>query len=300
MTSGEAAAWYARRFGWHVIPIRAKSKIPLIEQWQIIASIDLGTIRTWWSQWPDAGVGILTGAPSELVVLDVDGDLGENSLHRLTAQHGLLPDTVEALSGGGGRHILFQHPGHTVRNSAGKLGPGLDIRGDAGFIVGWPSIHPNGCSYEWEVSRVPLARAPEWLIRPMSEPHAKRTDEVWRIGMGNSRYMPSEILGISMANAAVYGRCKRQGRYRRELLPDPADYYARHLHALRFHGDWGSARCPFHDDKNPSLSVNRVHGGFFCHGCGAKGGDVLAFHQRLNNLDFVAAAADLGAWGAER
>nr|MBA3731709.1 hypothetical protein [Gammaproteobacteria bacterium] len=74
----------------------------------------------------------------------------------------------------------------------------------------------------------------------------------------------------------------------------------RHLHTLRIHGDWAAANCPFHEDTNPSLSVNLVRGGFICHACGAKGGDVLDFHRRLHGMDFVAAAKDLGAWEVDR
>ena len=102
--------------------------------------------------------------------------------------------------------------------------------------------------------------------------------------------------GYLAAHAALYGRAKGQSRYRRDLLPDPLDYYRRHLHPLRIAGDQASARCPFHEDRNPSLSVNLVHGCFNCFGCGAKGGDVLDFHRRLHGLGFVAAVKDLGAW----
>lgn len=110
----------------------------------------------------------------------------------------------------------------------------------------------------------------------------------------NTRYRPSADYHRAYAN--LYKRTESTSRFRGDLLPDPTAYYRRHLHALRIHGEWAVARCPFHEDKNPSLSVNLMHGGFWCHACGASGGDVLDFHQRLNNLDFVTAAKDLGAW----
>lgn len=102
--------------------------------------------------------------------------------------------------------------------------------------------------------------------------------------------------GYLAAHAALYGRRVRKPRYRRDLLPDPREYYRRHLHALRITGNWASARCPFHEDRNPSLSVDIVHGGFVCFGCGAKGRHVLDFHCRFHDMDFVTAAKDLGAW----
>ncbi|HKF95740.1 MAG TPA: CHC2 zinc finger domain-containing protein [Gammaproteobacteria bacterium] len=98
------------------------------------------------------------------------------------------------------------------------------------------------------------------------------------------------------AYAKPYGRTEKKSRYRRDLLPDPADYYEKHLDKLHRRGDWADTRCPLHEDTSPSLSVSLTHGGFICRGCRASGRDVLAFHRRLRNLDFVAAAKDLGAW----
>ena len=53
-----------------------------------------------------------------------------------------------------------------------------------------------------------------------------------------------------------------------------------------------NASCPFHDDKEASLSVNFQHGGWCCFaGCGR--GDMVGFHQRRTGLDFAAAVRDL-------
>jgi hypothetical protein len=106
--------------------------------------------------------------------------------------------------------------------------------------------------------------------------------------------------GYLAAHAALYGPRARKSRYQRELLPEPQEYYRRHLHALRITGHQARARCPFHEDRNPSLSVNLVDGRFNCFGCGAKGGDVLDFHRRFHDMGFVAAAKDLGAWEVDR
>jgi hypothetical protein len=96
---------------------------------------------------------------------------------------------------------------------------------------------------------------------------------------------------------ALYGRTSGHvGRFRRDLLPDPFSYYEHHLARVVRRDQWAAACCPFHEDKNPSLSVNLLHGGFKCHGCGASGGDVLAFHMRLTGMDFIDAAKALGAW----
>ncbi len=79
---------------------------------------------------------------------------------------------VEALTGGGGRHLYFRHPGGIVRNRVG-LAPGIDVRGDGGCVVAPPSVHPSGKRYAWVASHgpedSPLARAPAWLLRQLGD-----------------------------------------------------------------------------------------------------------------------------------
>lgn len=87
-----------------------------------------------------------------------------------------------------------------------------------------------------------------------------------------------------------------KGKFDRSLLPSPADYYKEQGLKLRGGGEWKSALCPFHDDQNPSLRLRYDSGGFRCMVCGAKGGDVLAFHQLRYKLPFITAAKALGAW----
>ena len=82
----------------------------------------------------------------------MDGETGADTLRELEQQHGPLPATVECLTGGGGRHLYFKHPGCAIRNSAGKLGSHLDIRGDGGYVIVPPSRHESGQSYEWVTS----------------------------------------------------------------------------------------------------------------------------------------------------
>ncbi len=119
------------------------------------ASADPDQIRAWWRSRPDSNIGIRTGAESGLIVLDVDPDHGgDESLAQLEALQGPLPATVQQRTGGGGRHYLFQHPGTPVRNRAG-FRPGLDVRGDGGYIVAPPSRHISGERYEWSEGHSP-------------------------------------------------------------------------------------------------------------------------------------------------
>ena len=94
---------------------------------------------------------------------------------RLQRQHGPLPHTVTATSGGGGKHFYFAHPGGLVHNKVG-LFDGIDLRGDGGCIVTQPSQHPSGRYYEWLTGREPastrLARLPHWLLLEITSPRA--------------------------------------------------------------------------------------------------------------------------------
>jgi len=178
----EAAFGYARR-GWRVFPVhtvrkgrcscgrpdcRDPGKHPRTRHGLTDASAEVAVVQSWWMKWPDANLGVATGGG--FFALDVDPrHAGDESLHALEAQHGELPATVESLTGGGGRHLLFLSPkGQTVRNATGLAGwPGLDIRGDGGYIVAPPSCHESGRDYAWEAAHHPddvdLVEAPSWL-----------------------------------------------------------------------------------------------------------------------------------------
>jgi hypothetical protein len=95
-------------------------------------------------------------------------------------------------------------------------------------------------------------------------------------------------------------RTRGRFAFRRDRLPNAAEYYHEQDLKLTGGGEWKSAVCPFHDDTRPSLRVHMERGGFKCMSCGAKGGDVLGFHMRRYGLPFIEAAKALGAWEGER
>lgn len=86
------------------------------------------------------------------------------------------------------------------------------------------------------------------------------------------------------------------GKFSRKSLPSVISYYETQGIKLKGNGEWRDALCPFHHDTNPSLRVNLVRGAYRCMVCGARGGDVLAFHMHKHGLTFIAACKDLGAW----
>jgi hypothetical protein len=164
--------------------VRAREKRPLVA-WQAYqeAPPTHADVDAWYARWPDANVGIVTGALSGLVVVDVDPRHGgEASIAEWQRLHGALPHTVEARSGGGGRHLYFAHPGRVVHNRVALL-PGVDVRGDGGLIVAPPSIHPSGRRYAWvnAPGAVDLSPLPPALLERVA-PRGRRghTVRFWR------------------------------------------------------------------------------------------------------------------------
>ncbi len=132
------------------------------------ATTDPALIRQWFDQGA-CNIGIATGAVSGIVVLDIDPrHNGDQTLVELEQRHGALPMTWRLLTGGGGEHIMFRHPGGVIPNSAGQLGAGIDLRGDGGYIVAPPSKHICGRPYAISVDHHPediaLAAMPPWLL----------------------------------------------------------------------------------------------------------------------------------------
>lgn len=123
-------------------------------------------IERWWTQWPDANIGIITGAVSRLVVVDIDGQQGKESL-----RGNRFPKTP-VVTTGRGLHVYLRHPGFECRNASdkwpdGNTYPGLDFRGDGGLVVAPPSLHVTGKQYAFcegrSLNDVRLAPLPEWF-----------------------------------------------------------------------------------------------------------------------------------------
>lgn len=154
---------------------KSQGKHPLTDHGLNDASEDVAVIRRWWTKWPRANIGVPTGERTGLVVLDVDGTRGEESLAELERRHGPLPQTAEAQTGSGGRHLLFAHPfSCKVPNSTEKIAPKLDVRGDGGYIVVAPSVNAVG-PYRW--TRHPdifgVVEMPKRLLEEMIRTPAK-------------------------------------------------------------------------------------------------------------------------------
>lgn len=253
MTAACAAALdYAAR-GWLTLPTRAKK--PLTTHGFKDATAEPAQIAAWWRQWPDAVPAIVTGAASGLVVLDVDIDQakgidGRDALDALgMATH---PATVTAHTPRGGLHLYFRHPGHDVPNSAGKLGRGLDVRGDGGYIVAPPE---PGRYFDSHLGLdTPVLPMPAWIVapEPPEEPH--RVPPELRPAVRLSAYCEKAL------DSAVRAICTAPAGQQRDTLNREAFSIGRlagggaiapslAIEALI----WAARRMPTHDARRPWL-----------------------------------------------
>ena len=152
-------------------------KHPRVMEWQKAATTDEKQIKTWWSKWNRANIGIATGKGSNIIVLDVDANKGgDASVVELFADTD-LPETLTAQTGNG-YHIFFQIvEGFEIKNSVVKIGDGLDIRGENGFVVASPSLHRTGKRYAWTNKAKPCP-LPENLKEKLIEIERQKTSQV--------------------------------------------------------------------------------------------------------------------------
>jgi hypothetical protein len=182
------------RFGFRVIPLRPGRKEPLIPNWPNEATTDEAKIREWWTRWPNANIGIVTGRYRDgyFIVLDFDprnggdwfDDVGED----------ILPPTWVVHTPSGGRHYYYRT--RELLRSA-KLPGGVDLKGDGGYVVAPPSIllDENGeviGEYGWQVGSAPedmeMGEATSWVYGQLS---GKRAG-----GNGVGGYAAGRVLSL--------------------------------------------------------------------------------------------------------
>lgn len=182
MSDSLLLSWALRyiKLGWPVIPL--KGKIPLTTGGSKDATLGETQVREWWARWPQANVGVATGHAFFAIDIDLK-EGGEETWDMLKSQYAQLPETIEQVTGTGGKHILYALPqDFTVKNSASKLGPGVDVRGQGGYIVVAPSLHPEtGRRYDWDglkdIEEQAIAPAPVWLLKMLKESEQRKPSE---------------------------------------------------------------------------------------------------------------------------
>jgi hypothetical protein len=204
----EAALEYAAK-DWRVFPIKPGGKKPLTAHGLKDATTDEAAIREWWKRWPAANIGYATG--DGVVVLDVD-DLGALTDLQEDANAPALNTSRTETSEG--RYQLFFRTDAAIRNSAGKLRPGLDVRGDGGYVVLPPSVHPDGHVYRWDRNGTP-DEIPAWLLELLVSPPKPPLVLPSREDYGPGDDTPYGLKALEAEAAIVAGA---QEGYRRDRL----------------------------------------------------------------------------------
>lgn len=191
------------KHGWSIIPV-GENKKPLINwnEYQQRQATEQ-EIRRWFSSWPKANIGVVTGKLSNLLVLDLDAK------HNRSSKEFQIPVTICSNTGGGGEHIFFQYPSFEVRNSAGViLGLGVDIRGEGGYVVLPPSLHQSGKYYEWRESCSPFdlepAEIPEWLKDNLQETTKNSNDRLYQKDLQSVVEGTRNETAVSVAGKIIY------------------------------------------------------------------------------------------------
>lgn len=173
MTRQDAALRYADH-GVAVFPVVPNAKNPLTTNGFYDATTDTNVINDWFRRSPDANVGMATGTVNGIMVVDVDcksGKNGEVALNGLEKIYGELPETRRHRTPSGGYHLLFSIGSQVVPDSQGKIGEGIDIKAEGGYVVAPPSVIGDG-RYEVVNPDVSVVDAPEWLVKLACEKKA--------------------------------------------------------------------------------------------------------------------------------
>ena len=264
----QAVLWYAKH-GLPVFPCGVRGKEPLTKHGFKDASTDPAQIREWWGKWPNANIGVPTGTVTHLLVLDCDPrNGGPADRADIIAKLGPIPDTDEQITGGGGRHLFFGYSGGRAPKT---LAQGIDLKGDGGYVVVAPSLHPNGNSYQWDGVKgaqalLHPAEAPPWLAERISScstnvpiehsrPQAEKIREGGRNNFLTSRAGTMRRAGMSreaieaalleenrqrcdpaLPNAEVQRIAASVAKYEPTFEPTRSDLLHQH------HSDYGNSR----------------------------------------------------------
>lgn len=241
-TLKESAKWYALN-GWPVVPLEPRDKRPLTSPPELMHGLKDATTSIlqadeWWTRWPNANIGLRTGIAFD--VLDLDGPAAQAKLAQVAPKY---RHTGPIASTGKGYHLFYAVTGS--KNHSGLFDTTIDFRGDNGYVVAPPSVHPSGHKYVWALGMPAgvLPDAPDWLKEALFPPKVERTTDP---NDPRIRGLISREKDIVTQFTALYGDVRRVG-----------DRYVLY--------------CPFHQDDTASLVLYPDTNSFFCFGCGEYG-----------------------------
>ena len=276
----KAALYYATKYGWAVFPVKAEEKRPHTPHGCKDAKKDPGAIRAWWKKWPNDSIGIATGSISNLIVIDEDLD-DEKGLDGIMAMdawekdNGVkLPDTARAITGRGGAHLYYRYSGKDILNRAGII-DGVDVRGEGGYVVAPPSIHPNGVEYAWEEDPddVGIAEVNDVVLKFLATGTVKESGEKFTLpaiidsGTRNSTlyHFACSLQAQGLSDTAIMAAVQEENKLRcvppidddeLELLVGSALKYAKGENKIlsKFGEEWRAPKFTMKIDKNGDLT----------------------------------------------
>lgn len=251
------------------------AKHPLTGSGFLDATVNIRTIRGWFERWPFANIGIATGERSGIVVLDIDGSAGYQSLGSLP-----LPNTPSVATGrvDGGIHYYFKWPGYAIK-SAIKIESGLDIRGDGGYVIAPPSIHKTGNKYYWvtapinlnneTIDKAELADIPDWLLPKLSKPKAGSeagepdTDNPRMIGEGMRDVELTSMAGVMRRKGFNYAAIRlalleHNSKYCKPPLEEDQVEKIAHSVSTRYQGTSSRISVTIFDEELGEIEVNQL------------------------------------------
>jgi hypothetical protein len=218
------AAFAYLKQGLSVIPVKTKGKTPLVD-WKIYTQRKptQEEILKWFQNQPNVNVGIVTGEISGLICVDLDGQEGIEEAKRLE-----LVSNAEVITGKG-KHLYYKWQSN-IQNAV-RIKPGIDIRGDGGFVVAPPSIHENGKRYRWlrplnikelqefpkellkteklsDISKSIVGKEQGWIAKALEEMKDGNIDNTFTSILGRLRY---DGWSSSDAQALLIPHAKRVG-----------------------------------------------------------------------------------------
>lgn len=274
---------YLKELGFSLVPAKTRTKKgTCIRSWSKYQDEKptLKDIKNWFWKYPKAGIGIITGKISGIVVLDIDPPEGLESIKDKE-----IPDTVTIETGGGGVHYYFKYPEELeeVRNFQNKDDiPGVDFRGDGGLIYAPPSVHPSGNRYKFKEGKNPeeieFAEVPHWLLdRLKGDDKEKEVNN--SKAKNKSRNKKGNIFNNDFDATNIFRKVKSEVGIEEVL----AEFYEPITDKMI------SCINPEHQDKNPSCSIDYDKDLFNCFSCGV-GGSIIDLVMLLTDCNELEAA----------
>jgi 3-dehydroquinate dehydratase len=196
MNNLEQAILYAEKMKWRILPCNLE-KVALLKDWTNKATCQADIITQWWKSNPNCSIGVACGPESGIWVLDIDLPDGPNTIKDWENNGLILPQTLTQETGSGGTQYFFKWNGKEVRNSSKKLGPGIDVRGDGGYVIVPPSGHLSGNNYKW-INKTQPVSAPDWLYELIQKTKEPASNQCTSSSYGESA-LTQEIMKLSRA-----------------------------------------------------------------------------------------------------